>query len=271
MARMVLPKGVPRESYLTPIRNDTLRYWVSWLIQRFWLTPICFVLYRLVNRTVIHGAENFDAVDGESFFLCPNHTSAFDGPITGVYITSSLARFLDPSVHWTVVADPLRMVYRAVQYWCIWMGVIPVDRKAGMEQFCLQDALRVVSQGDRNVVFGLYPEGTRSQTGRMARRGKVGIGWFVKRTGKKVVPMYHKGIPGMPWGRRTVEVWIGKPMDFSHYADEPDAPLTWKMIANDVVEELRRMEAVAYGEETHDGVPPGVRPLGGAAADAGEP
>jgi hypothetical protein len=59
-------------------------------------------------------------------------------------------------------------------------------------------------------------------------------------------------------------------MDFSHYDDEPDAPLTWKMIANDVVEELRRMEAEAYDEETHDGIPSGVRPIGEADAGASE-
>lgn len=248
MAKLDLPKGVPRESYLTPISNDSLRYWVAWAIQRVLLMPVAFVLYRVLFRLKVHGAENFDGVDGESFLLAPNHTSAWDSAITHVFLASSLKRYLDPQIHWTLLADPLRLVYRPVQHFCIWMGVIPVDRKAGMEQFCLQDALRILGAGDRNVALGIYPEGTRSKDGRMARRGKVGIGWFQKRTGVPVVPIYHKGLPELPWRREPIEVWIGEPMRFEEYADEPDSPLTWKGIANDVVARLQEMERRAYGE-----------------------
>jgi 1-acyl-sn-glycerol-3-phosphate acyltransferase len=243
---------VPRESYLTPIGNDSLRYWAAWLIQHAFLLPIAWLIYRGVFRLRIHGAEHFDQVEGTSFLLAPNHTSAWDSAITFVFLTSSWRRLFSTRLHWTLLADPLRLIYRPVQYFCIWMGVIPVDRKAGMEQFCLQDAMRILKQEDREVALGIYPEGTRSKTGRVARRGKAGIGWFQKRTGVPVVPIYHKGLQLLPWGKNPIEVWIGKPMFFEDYADEPDSPLTWKRIANDVVTRLQEMEQVALGVQADE-------------------
>lgn len=228
---------------------------MAFLIQRFMLLPLFWFFYRVVHRMEIHGAEHLEGLGGRPLFLCPNHTSAWDAPVTGVYFLTSLRRYWDTSVYWTLVADPVRMVYRPVQYWCIWMGVTPVDRKAGMEQFTLQDALRVLRERTRNVVFGIYPEGTRSKDGRVARRGKVGIGWFQRRTGYPVVPIYHRGMPGLPFGRQKLQVWIGEPMTFEEYADEPDAPLTWKAIANDVVQRLRDLEAAADAREAEGEAP----------------
>lgn len=255
-----LPKDLPPEALLRPIANDTLRFWVAWLIQRFFLLPVCFFLYRVFNRVRIHNVENFDLVDGQSFLICPNHTSAFDGPISGVYSASSWGRILNPNIHWTVVADPVRMVFRVVQYFCIFMGVIPVDRKAGMEQFCMQDAIRIMKTDRRQVVFGIYPEGTRSKTGRVARRGKFGVGYMHKKTGLPVLPIYHKNIPGMPTIGKTIDIYIGKPMDLSEFESEPDSPLTWKAIANEVVYELQAMERIAYGEEDPSSEEPSSNP-----------
>ncbi len=237
------PAELPPEANLRPIADDRIRYWVSWFLQRLFLLPACFLLYRVLNRLEIHGAENFDKVEGGSFLICPNHTSAWDGPSTGIFVASSLRRYFDPSIHWTVLADPVRMVFRPVQLFCIWMGIVPVDRKAGIEQFSLQDALRILTAGARRVALVIYPEGTRSPDGRLARKGKLGAGWFQKRSGLPVLPIYHIGLPGMPGPFRRFAIHVGEPMHFDHYKDAPDDPPTWNAITKEIMARLAEIEA----------------------------
>lgn len=234
--------GVPRVSKIFPIWNDTLRHWVSWCIQRFFLLPAVFVIYRLFNRVTVHGAENFDAVGDQSFLICPNHTSAWDGPISHVFIASSLRRFLSPNIHWTVLADPVRMVFTPVARFCIWMGIIPVDRKEGIEQFALQDAMRVLTTWDRQVAMVIYPEGTRSKDGWLAKKGKLGAGWFARRARVPVIPLYHVNVPGMPSLFKKIEIHVGPPIDLDEYLAMPDDPPTWNGTSKAIMAELRAME-----------------------------
>lgn len=243
------PEGIPPEARLKPIAHDGVRHWVAWLIQRLLLLPGCFFLYKLLNRYEVEGLENLDELDGKSFLICPNHTSAWDGPVTGFYVASSWARYLDPGIHWTVLADPARMVFRPVQLWCIWMGVIPVDRKAGIEQFTLQDAMRLLTAGDRKVVLGIYPEGTRSKDGHLAAKGKLGAGWLQRRSGVPVVPVYHTGYPTLPGLFRNLKVRVGKPMYLEEFQAMPDDPPTWNAVTKAIMAELRKMEADALAEE----------------------
>lgn len=66
----------------------------------------------------------------------------------------------------------------------------------------------------------LYPEGTRSRTGQMARF-KIGVGLLASRTGATVVPIHLAGFhqvlpPGARWPRRTpTRISLGRPLRFA--------------------------------------------------------
>lgn len=235
--------GTPPEHRLRPIAHDGLRYWVAWFMLRLLMFPACVLIYRVFHRLEVHGLENLEKVDGRSFLLCPNHTSAWDSPVSTIYPFSTWSRLLDTSAYFTVLGAPENLKFRFVQYFFIWMGVTPVDRKAGIEQFSLQDAMRVLQAGDRNVCLGIYPEGTRSKTGRMAKKGKLGAGWFARRAKVPVVPVYHRGFPDLPGFRKKVVLWIGEPLELEHLHEMPDDPPTWNLATKEIMAVLHAMEA----------------------------
>ena len=102
----------------------------------------------------------------------------------------------------------------------------------------------------KNVVLTVYPEGTRSKTGKLRRRGRPGIGWVQHQTGVAIVPIYHTGglgLPGLLLGQK-LKIRIGKPIRFDHYADAPNDVMTWRGITEEVMDALREMERDEKGE-----------------------
>ena len=70
--------------------------------------------------------------------------------------------------------------------------------------------------------FGIYPEGTRSRDGRLAR-GKTGVAWLALTADCPVVPVAVHGTDkvqpiGARWPRpRKVSVTFGEPLTFPQY------------------------------------------------------
>ena len=90
----------------------------------------------------------------------------------------------------------------------------------------------------------MFPEGTRTRTGAMARfRG--GLGRLVAGTDVPVVPCHLAGTfeampPGRRWPRRVpVTVRIGRPL---HFGDVPDDRRGWDVVAARAEDEVRAME-----------------------------
>jgi long-chain acyl-CoA synthetase len=92
---------------------------------------------------------------------------------------------------------------------------------------------------DRGFHVLLFPEGTRSAAGELARF-RAGIGLLVKQSGAPVLPMAIRGLGELKTRRRgwfrsgAVEVRVGQPMRFS--PQESEAQITARLHAE--VEEL---------------------------------
>ena len=88
-------------------------------------------------------------------------------------------------------------------------GFIFVDRKKkGGDLHALKEALRILKKGESLAIF---PEGTRSKTGKMGR-AKAGIGFLVFHSAAPVVPIKVIKTDKMPFTWRP-KVIFGKPFE----------------------------------------------------------
>ena len=97
------------------------------------------------------------------------------------------------------------------------LGARPVERQAQRAaQAALDTVLHALNDGE---AFGIYPEGTRSRDGRLAR-GKTGVAWLALTADCPVVPVAVHGTDevqpvGAPWPRpHKVTITFGEPLTF---------------------------------------------------------
>ena len=97
------------------------------------------------------------------------------------------------------------------------LGTLPVERETHRAaQAALDTALAVLKDGG---AFGIYPEGTRSRDGRLAR-GKTGVAWLALTADCPVVPVAVAGTDkvqpvGARWPRpHRISVTFGEPLTF---------------------------------------------------------
>jgi 1-acyl-sn-glycerol-3-phosphate acyltransferase len=100
------------------------------------------------------------------------------------------------------------------------LGALPVERQTHRAaQEALDTAMTVLRAGGG---FGIYPEGTRTRDGRLAR-GKTGVAWLALTADCPVVPVAVAGTDRMqpvgakwPWPRRF-SITFGPPLTFPEY------------------------------------------------------
>jgi 1-acyl-sn-glycerol-3-phosphate acyltransferase len=97
------------------------------------------------------------------------------------------------------------------------LGALPVERETHRAaQAALDTAMTVLQAGGG---FGIYPEGTRSRDGRLAR-GKTGVAWLALTADCPVVPVAVAGTDriqpiGASWPRpHRFSVTFGRPLTF---------------------------------------------------------
>ena len=135
------------------------------------------IFHRLFDIDV-EGLEHLPA-DGPAIF-CPNHVSVIDS-------------FILPAV----LPKPLTYVGKA-EYLDDWktaklfpaLGMIPIDRRGGDHAQAALDAARAVL--DNGGWFGIYPEGTRSRSGKL-HKGHTGAARLAVESG---APIYPVGLIG---------------------------------------------------------------------------
>ncbi|WP_308468286.1 lysophospholipid acyltransferase family protein [Rathayibacter soli] len=186
-----------------PVRRPGFLY----LFGRVVLTAIARVLYRprVVGRKNIpkHG----------SVILASNHLSFIDSiviPITAPRRVQFLAK-----AHYFEGTGLIGGIQRA---FFTAIGAVGVRRGAGQAaQDALEQSKQIIETGS---AFALYPEGTRSQDGRLYK-GRTGVAWLALSTGAPVVPVGLIGTdrlqpPGKAIPRlRRVTVVFGEPIDVS--------------------------------------------------------
>jgi 1-acyl-sn-glycerol-3-phosphate acyltransferase len=216
---------------------------VFYVLARFVLRPLFWVAF----RPRVTGRENVPATG--PVILASNHLSFID------------------SIAIPLMA-PRRVAYLAkAEYWqghgfTGWLqralftglGALPVERETHRAaQGALDTALGVLQSGG---AFGIYPEGTRSRDGRLAR-GKTGVAWLALTADCPVVPVAVAGTDriqpvGASWPRlHRVSVTFGEPLTFPEQRGQAGKGRARRIVTDRVMEaiaELSGQEKAGWGE-----------------------
>lgn len=180
-----------------------------YVIARFVIRPLFWVLL----RPRVSGRENVPLTG--PVIIASNHLSFIDSLVLPT-LAPRRVRLLAKAEYFTGTGISgwfTRTVFTA-------LGAYPVERETHRAaQAALDTALKVL---EGNEAFGLYPEGTRSKDGRLAR-GKTGVAWLALTADCPVVPVAISGTDrvqpvGARWPRPArVSVTFGKPLTFPEH------------------------------------------------------
>ena len=168
-----------------------------------------------------------------------------DGPLI---IAANHLSHIDPAFIMTAVKRPVsylskkehfespvrRLVFKQV-------GVIPVDREAGGAEG-LEEAIQILKEDG---AIGIFPEGTRSKDGVMAK-GKTGVARLAAITSASVVPVAIRQTDGVwPVTKRIPRPWrkfyykFGEPMMF------PDGEITKENLREFTDKVMKEIESLS--------------------------
>ena len=180
-----------------------------YVLARFVIRPLLWVLL----RPRVTGRE-FVPLAGP-VILASNHLSFIDSIVIPIVAPRRVA-LLAKAEYFTGVGISgwlTRTLFTA-------LGAHPVERETHRAaQAALDTALGVLDSG---LAFGIYPEGTRSRDGRLAR-GKTGVAWLALTADCPVVPVAVRGTDRVQpvdarWPRpHRVAVTFGRPMTFPEH------------------------------------------------------
>ena len=181
-----------------------------YLISRLILRP----LFLLVFRPHVVGRENVPATG--PFIIASNHLSFIDSMAIPL-MSPRRVGYLAKAEYFT--GSGIRGWF--TKTWFTALGALPVERQTHRAaQEALDTAMTVLRAGGG---FGIYPEGTRSRDGRLAR-GKTGVAWLALTADCSVVPVGITGTDriqpvGTRWPRpHRFSVTFGKPLTFPEHA-----------------------------------------------------
>src|SRR3954451_12585394 len=191
--------------------------------------PVVDVLWT-INR------EGFDRLptDGPAI-LAPNHISFLDS----AFLMFSVPRNI------SFVGKAEYMDSWKTKYLFPAMGMIPIDRGGGeAAERALSTAARVLEAGE---FFGIYPEGTRSRTGKL-HRGHTGPARLSVTTGAPIIPVGLRGTRDIqppeakvPTPFKSCEVHFGRPIDPARYQSRAEDRMVYRQIIDEVMFEIREL------------------------------
>lgn len=173
-------------------------------------------VYRVLWPTTVTGLENVPT-EGP-VVLASNHRAFMDSILIPMVVPRRVV-FIAKSEYFT--GTGLRGA--ANKFFFTLVGAIPVDRAATTSATAALD--QAVSQLRLGNAFGIYPEGTRSRTGKLYR-GRTGVAWIALRENVPVVPVGLIGTDRAqniannrlrPFKRLTVS--FGEPISPADFAD----------------------------------------------------
>lgn len=177
---------------------------------------IAMFLFRIFLRLEIHGVENIPK-EGPMVLAC-NHISLLDPPVVG----GSCPR----KVHWMAKEELFVPVLGTIFRW---LGAFPV-RRGGADRAALKHGIEILERGE---VLAIFPEGTRSKTGKLGKAapGALMMAGKVKAT---IIPSCVIGTDikrqGKLWPK--VIVRFGEPMYF------PEDQEVTRELLNSLTEEM---------------------------------
>lgn len=197
-------------------------------------------LLKIVFRPHVTGLENVPA-DGP-VIIASNHLSFVDSVLIPLVLPRRVT-FLAKAEYFEGrgVASLLGAFLSA-------MGHIPVPRTEQRAAVASLDiALRTLDEGN---AFAIYPEGTRSEDGRLYR-GHTGVGWLALNAHARVVPAAVRDTQRiMPVGARfprivRPSVTFGPPLDYKPYADMPPARGR-RAIVDEIMVQIQKLSGQEY-------------------------
>jgi 1-acyl-sn-glycerol-3-phosphate acyltransferase len=216
---------------------------VLYLVVRFLLRP----LFHVVLRMHVTGQENVP-VSGP-FILASNHLSFIDSMVIPLSAPRRV-HYLAKAEYFTgtgVGGWLTRTLFTA-------LGAMPVQRQTSRAaQEALDTALAVLRRGEG---FGIYPEGTRSRDGRLAR-GKTGVAWLALTADCPVVPVAVSGTDRVQpvdsrWPRpHRVAVTFGTPLTFPEQRGMAGNGRARRVVTDRIMEaiaELSGQEKAGWGQ-----------------------
>jgi 1-acyl-sn-glycerol-3-phosphate acyltransferase len=206
---------------------------VVYVIAHFVLRPLFLLLF----RPHVTGRENVPETG--PFILASNHLSFIDSmviPLMAPRKVGYLAKaeyFTTPGVGGWLT----KTLFTA-------LGALPVHRQTHRAaQEALDTAMSVLKDGGG---FGIYPEGTRSRDGRLAR-GKTGVAWLALTADCPVVPVGLTGTDriqpvGARWPRpHRFTVVFGKPLTFPEHRGKAGSNRARREVTDTIMEAIAEL------------------------------
>lgn len=192
------------------------------------------ITFRAWNRLRVTGLENLPA--SPPFVLVANHTSHLDALLLASLLPAKWRDQVSP-----VAASDTFFEKRPTAAFAAWFLNALAIRRRGTGAHDLEE-MRGRLQQD-NAVFIIFPEGTRSRTGRL-QPFKSGIGRLVAESDVPVVPCrlegcFHAWPPGGRFIKPTrLRIRIGKPMTFGNCDDDRAG---WNLVAERLHESVEQL------------------------------
>jgi 1-acyl-sn-glycerol-3-phosphate acyltransferase len=215
---------------------------VVYLIARLILRP----LFLLFFRPHVVGRKNVPATG--AFIIASNHLSFIDSMAIPLMAPRRVG-YLAKAEYFT--ASGLRGWL--TRTWFTALGALPVERQTHRAaQEALDTAMTVLRSGGG---FGIYPEGTRSRDGKLAR-GKTGVAWLALTADCPVVPVGITGTDriqpvGARWWRpHRFTLVFGKPLTFPEHRGEAGSNRARREVTDAIMEaiaELSGQEKAGWG------------------------
>ncbi|RXT13885.1 1-acyl-sn-glycerol-3-phosphate acyltransferase [Ammoniphilus sp. CFH 90114] len=179
------------------------------------------VFYKVVYRWEIIGLDRIPPQGG--VILCSNHISNLDPPFIATPLTRQVLfmakeeLFHVPGVSWLIKQ----------------FGAFPVKR--GMsDRGALKKALEVLGEGH---VLGIFPEGTRSKTGKLGEP-YPGAALFALKSNAVVIPVAIIG-SWIPFS--SMKVVYGHPIDLSAYRDVKLTSVLVSEVSSQFMQEIQKL------------------------------
>ena len=182
---------------------------------------------------------------GRGAIIAANHSSYLDHFIVGCNIVPKLnraARFLAKKEHFDTFFQ---------RQWHNYLKAIPIDRESGGKE-ALSKAVKHLNN---NGLIMIYPEGTRTLTGKM-NRAKTGIARLALEAKVPVVPMgitntfriLQKGKRIPKFGIKA-ELNIGKPLYFNEYYGKENDKEVIRKVTIIIMKEIAKLAKQKYEED----------------------
>ena len=190
-------------------------------------------------RPKVTGLENVPETG--PVIIAANHRANVDSFLVPVVFNRKV-RYIIKADFWHKTGLTARIKQRFFEA----VGSIPVERGTLKSAHgSLEKARQVLQEGG---LFAIYPEGTRSKTGKLGR-GRTGIAWLEEKTSAPIIPVGLVGteklfVPGKTLPRprgAKLEVRIGTPIDLSDIDRSLPENRRRRAITDRVMEEIQKL------------------------------